>query len=535
MEKEELPGVQFTGSMLNQNFENPVKPSINRLPLPRLLLCLGLLAWVSAASAEAVRTSGILSPDTEWETAYHVIDSQIPGPTVFLTGGMHGNEPAGYRAAEQIRHWPIVKGRLIVVPRVNRLGLAANLRWLPSFRNDRKLRDPNRNFPKKKDQLTAMTPPCQAIWELVQNQEPDWLIDLHEGFDFHVTNSKSVGSTIIYLKAPAINPVAEKMIQRVNDGISNPDRKFDMLRRSGPVKGSLARSALDVLGIKSMILETTFKQQPLSTRTRQQRTMVSVLFQNLGLIDRDCVNVLILEGQSRERLHVGLFDGTGTGEDGVKVLTRIIDKASDMDVCHIGPDDALTDSIAAFDVLIFPGGSGSKQANAMQITGCENVTRYVRDGGGFLGICAGAYLCSSHYSWSLHLVNTAIFTGTRDIPGKGKKSMWYRGKSEQVSMALTEQGKAIFKSAADEVLVRFHNGPIVSPGTDSELPDYETLAYFRSEVVRYEPQKGTMINTPAIVAGEHHAGKVIAISPHPETSPELESIILDSIHWLRRR
>ncbi|MEZ5299670.1 MAG: hypothetical protein R3F11_03220 [Verrucomicrobiales bacterium] len=38
------------------------------------------------------------------ETPYYVADSGEPGPTVLITGGIHGNEPAGAAAAAQIRH-----------------------------------------------------------------------------------------------------------------------------------------------------------------------------------------------------------------------------------------------------------------------------------------------------------------------------------------------------------------------------------------------------------------------------------------------
>ena len=55
----------------------------------------------------------------------------MDGPIVAVTGGIHGNEPSGARAAEQIRHWPIERGKLIVVPRVNTAALELNQRRIP--------------------------------------------------------------------------------------------------------------------------------------------------------------------------------------------------------------------------------------------------------------------------------------------------------------------------------------------------------------------------------------------------------------------
>ena len=67
-----------------------------------------LLALLLASPSEAEISSGTLAPNTEWETSFHVIETSKPGPTVFLTGGLHGDEPAGARAAEQIRHLSLI-------------------------------------------------------------------------------------------------------------------------------------------------------------------------------------------------------------------------------------------------------------------------------------------------------------------------------------------------------------------------------------------------------------------------------------------
>ena len=75
-----------------------------RFSLPCILL---LIFVVDAARAEVGRPSGLIAEKTEWENPYDVIDSGVEGPTLPITGGLHGNEPAGNRAAEQIRHWPI--------------------------------------------------------------------------------------------------------------------------------------------------------------------------------------------------------------------------------------------------------------------------------------------------------------------------------------------------------------------------------------------------------------------------------------------
>jgi predicted deacylase len=234
--------------------------------------------------------AGILGEKTAWATPWYVVKGTEPGPVVFLTGGVHGNEPAGSHAAEQIRHWPIRRGRLIVTPKVNTLGLAAGTRWFPPLELDAAQRDLNRNFPTA-DLAGPQSPVAEALWELIELQQPDFVIDLHEGFDFHRSNSNSVGSSIIFSRTDQRMALAEKMVAAVNATVENPQRKFELLSRSGAAKGSLVRACTDRLKIDSFILETTCKDQTLSLRTRQHRRMVSTLLQDIGLIDRDCVDL----------------------------------------------------------------------------------------------------------------------------------------------------------------------------------------------------------------------------------------------------
>ena len=89
-------------------------------------LLLLLLCTASTCFAQSQR-QWLLGEGKPWRTPIYVNDSGVVGPKVIVTGGIHGNEPAGARSAEQIRHWPITRGVLIVIPR-NTAGLDADLR-----------------------------------------------------------------------------------------------------------------------------------------------------------------------------------------------------------------------------------------------------------------------------------------------------------------------------------------------------------------------------------------------------------------------
>ena len=67
----------------------------------------------------------------------------------------------------------------------------------------------------------------------------------------------------------------------------------------------------------------------------------------------------------------------------------------------------------------FSGGSGSRQANTIGLAGRENVQRFVKAGGGYVGICAGAYLACAGFNWGIGILNA-----------KTPSSLWERGQGD---------------------------------------------------------------------------------------------------------
>jgi hypothetical protein len=75
---------------------------------------------------------------------------------------------------------------------------------------------------------------------------------------------------------------------------------------------------------------------------------------------------------------------------------------------------------------------------------------------------------------------------------------------------------------------------LVTGGIHPEFPSYKTLASFRSENGIYEPQKNTMIGAPAVIESEFGMGRVLAISPHFESTEGQHDVLLKAIEHVRR-
>lgn len=453
----------------------------------------------SAALTPAVaQQRATLAAGTRFETSYVRIDSKHPGPTVLLFGGIHGNEPAGFRAARQIAGWRIERGTLIVVDRANVGGLAANERWIPDLSKLR--RDLNRQFPRKKNgQPTGVL--ATALWELVKKTRPDFVIDLHEGIDFSKVNPKSVGSSVIAAKNARDR--AAKMIASVNTTIENSKKRF--VPRGPPVLGSLARAANIVFGIPSMIVETTKLDQQLTLRVRQHRILVHRFLTDLQMLSGR-PDVLVGTAGSGTKVNVGMYVSVGVGGPGPQRLEKILSAKRGFVVRRLCAADIRSGALAQFDVVVFPGGGASNQARALETAGRTAVRKFVRAGGGYVGICAGAYLAANNYDWSLGILDADVID----------RKHWARGRGQVAIEWATP------KVRADVLYV---NGPLYAPSRDPDIPDFEVIARYRGEVRKNSAPVGVMINTPAVVAGSYGKGVVICSSPHPEQTKGMEKIV----------
>ena len=231
-------------------------------------------------------------------------------------------------------------------------------------------------------------------------------------------------------------------------------------------------------------------------------------------------------GGQTGQIRVAVYDGGGTGGKGVENLQGILERCSRTTVNHVGPADIASGALDHFDVVIFPGGSGSAEAKALGPRAKQAVQAFVKNGGGYIGICAGAFLSSANYEWSLALINNKTIRGKLHARGGGT-----------VKMELTDEGRRIFGDMPGLLDVQYRNGPMLLPTGLAGRPAFKPLAIFRSEISPYEEQKGTMINTPAIIAASFGKGRALAISPHPEsvTTPEFHVIIERSVLWVAGR
>ena len=167
-----------------------------------------------------------LMPGTPYETPYYVFGTGMPGPILAVLGGVHGNEPGGWMAAQrlvdQVR--PLTGG-FIVVPR-------ANTQAIDLFeRTTDELGDLNRLYPGDPTGL-PMARMAYEIVAMLRQYHATHLIDMHESWAFYrdrtdtATGTAFLGQTISSRGEPG-ESLARHLVDTINTAdIRSPIEEF---------------------------------------------------------------------------------------------------------------------------------------------------------------------------------------------------------------------------------------------------------------------------------------------------------------------
>jgi len=226
---------------------------------------------------------------------------------------------------------------------------------------------------------------------------------------------------------------------------------------------------------------------------------------------------------SVSEVRLGVYDDKGAGRS-IRQLLAALKGMDGVYITRLTAEDIRGGGLHGLDVVIHPGGSGGGQGRALGEEGRESVRRFVKDGGGFLGFCAGAYLASAHYSWSLHLLDARVFD----------RAHWARG-TGMVQIRLTEAGQQVFRANRERLEIHYGQGPLLVPGRDPAIPDYQPLATYATGIAKKGAPQGVMPGTTAIAHGTFGRGSVLCFSPHPEMTDGLESLVHRAVITVRRR
>ncbi len=218
------------------------------------------------------------------------------------------------------------------------------------------------------------------------------------------------------------------------------------------------------------------------------------------------------------KIQVALFVDSGVSS--TAALMDVLKQDKRLEVKKINATEIQAGQLEKYAVLIHPGGSGSGQGKALGEAGRAKVKQFIESGRGMVGICAGAYLASCDYEWSLHVLDAKVID----------RAHWNRGNGT-VAVAMSPRGKELLQIDQPKIDLYYHQGPLLAPANDPNVPDFEELARYEGEIAKNGAPTGVMPGTTAIALGTYGRGRVVCFSPHPEKTPGYTELVLRGLHW----
>ncbi len=225
---------------------------------------------------------------------------------------------------------------------------------------------------------------------------------------------------------------------------------------------------------------------------------------------------------SGAKVKVGVFDGHGGSQTCVWEAVEAIKIDKEMDVRTITTSDIANGVLESLDAVIIPGGGGSRQYLNLGHENHDRIRAFIANGGGAVGICAGAYFFSNTPGYAGIAINGAeAIDIEHDNRGHG-----------MAKFTLSEEGKSIFPelAARDTSYVMYYEGPVFINAPDSI--NYTLFATMESDVHEEGGAPANMTNAKPFFHGNNYGkGRVFSTIAHPEATPGMRWLIPRMVRW----
>ena len=215
---------------------------------------------------------------------------------------------------------------------------------------------------------------------------------------------------------------------------------------------------------------------------------------------------------------VAMYAGSGVGGNGVVECLRLVNESPELELHLVDADGVQSGALDGMDMLLMPGGSSDREYKALGSNGVARIDAFLRNGGGYLGLCAGCAVVMDEKSRA------------RMIPWK-----WSGSAPGTLfpAIKINENGAAALGIEAGTMPVRYHGGPLMWPSTNAfEGVDTEQWATFDAEGSMKGRHKVKMYGAAAIVGGTYGKGRIVACTVHPEYCLDTLKIVKGAFRYL---
>jgi len=209
---------------------------------------------------------------------------------------------------------------------------------------------------------------------------------------------------------------------------------------------------------------------------------------------------------------IALYSDRGCWDESITASEKMFQWMG-LSVTRINADDIKHAGLDSFLILCIPGGDLYQYAQDLSSQGKEEIISFIQNGGGYIGICGGAYYAGKNVYWrgtKLLMNSLGIFYGTTKGPVDEIFPYPEYGICE---IDIADTSHPITQSEANTSFMLYYWGPTFYPETQTE---YKILGTY------------SRTHQPAMLAFEYGLGRVFLIGTHPEIEEDSDR---DGVSW----
>jgi glutamine amidotransferase-like uncharacterized protein len=189
-----------------------------------------------------------------------------------------------------------------------------------------------------------------------------------------------------------------------------------------------------------------------------------------------------------------------------------------------------------YKVILIPGGTATWYNYWISKAGKERIRNFIKKGGGYLGICAGAYFAcdrivldgvtyDDNFGYNAYGELTGydldLFSGTGTGP-INEIANYYAGESKMTTINFQTENTVLkgYKQIPFTEDILYYGGPYFTPDIGSQVEILGTYNEYNGQ--------------PAIVAFTYGSGKVVLSGPHPEIGGSNWDLAKYMLNWLMK-
>lgn len=166
------------------------------------------------------------------------------------------------------------------------------------------------------------------------------------------------------------------------------------------------------------------------------------------------------------------------------------------------------------DVLVVPGGSSVQEARSLGALGRDKVREFIKNGGGYIGTCAGLCLLMESASHHPDMLGVVPFKFAGGAGGHVDAPVYFNSRAE--SLAGIKKGVRH---------IRYAQGPVPLPSLPVDGAEIEVVASYASDINPRSKIRRSLAGEAAAVAGTYGKGRIFALAVHPEYDADDHDIL----------